>query len=190
MKSTTHGIASILAASIFVVAALTSCTSAPVPLATATASSSLATPSPTEIAAGRWQITAQGIGPQLLGDPYIGGALEDEWCSDSPAAFVFVYGSNSDDGATTTNDYLFVIANESSSEDPTEPPITGSGITLGTPESLLVDAGYAKQTSAYADDYFDYSWREDGVPFVAGVHDGHVWIIGVGTDRTPLLECS
>jgi hypothetical protein len=138
----------------------------------------------------RWLITSEGIGPAQFADSTetaeaaLGDAALD--CrGESGPWVVTIWG----DGMRSA--YMYMLAlNPADVDSITDAPVTQSGVTIGTPESELVALGYTLETSKIGVDFPEYTWEEDGVPFVAGVEDGVVYGLGVGTTEMQIEYCS
>lgn len=140
----------------------------------------------------RWLVTSDGIGPLTLGTPYedleplipAGNMPCIPYAEESWSAHVW--------GSGNAN-YMFVVSNRwpLPAEVSADAPMTEHGVTIGTPEADLIALGYSKKALQWSPDYFEYTWQEDGVPFVASLDEsGRVNIIGVGTDYTPIEFCA
>lgn len=140
----------------------------------------------------RWLITSDGVGPLTLGTRY--DELEPLIPAGNRGCIPYAeepWSAHLAGADATDTIYIANTQYPLPDEESTVAPLTEQGVTIGTPESVLVELGYQKQQSAWALDHFDYVWQENGVSFVAGTGpDGRVGIIGVGTDYLPIELCA
>lgn len=140
----------------------------------------------------RWFISPEGVGPLSLGGKYdelesLIPAGNRSCTSSTPGPWAAHYY-----GKANKADFIYVHDAQSRDldEESSVAPLTEQGITIGTPESVLADLGYAKRPDPFSGENAEYTWEEDGVPFVAFIDSatGRVSAIGVGEGVIP-YEC-
>ena len=147
--------------------------------------------------ADRWIVSSEGIGPArfadgldsaeaALGDKILDCRGERGRGGRNGPWVVTIWGGGGGDSK-----YMYVLAlNNEDVPSISDAPITETGVTIGTPESELINLGYTKTESKIGPGYPDYTWQENNVQLVAGVYDGLVYGLGVGTSTMQIEYCA